>query len=195
MWIFPLCIHCIVKSENEMIQFCKWSNPLYADRLTDIEFPLPLEGVQVPELSRVSWRTDGVAARAMDRHGGYRPLVTPHPTHQLLRIWRNQTINQSVYCSNWQTPGKNAIIWWNHWSFNVLEVWVHRQIHHRRWLYPPQSANQFLTFWKTIMQQCKESYLCQSTWWSSLQEQPRIPLFCASWKPRQCKLDQFSEQV
>jgi hypothetical protein len=85
--------------KNEMIQLCKceWSNPLYADRLADIEFPLPLEGVQVPELSRVSWCTDGVAARAMDRHGGYRPLVTPHPAHQLLRIWRNQTMKSITF--------------------------------------------------------------------------------------------------
>lgn len=35
--------------------------PLNANRLADVELPLPLEGVQVPELSRVQRRADGVA--------------------------------------------------------------------------------------------------------------------------------------
>lgn len=60
--------------------------PLNANRLSDVELPLPLEGVQVPQLSRVQRRGDGVATRAVDRDGRHCPLVTPHPTDQLLCV-------------------------------------------------------------------------------------------------------------
>lgn len=49
--IYKCCFHLV----------CVHVYPLNANRLSDVELPLPLEGVQVPELSRVRGRADGVA--------------------------------------------------------------------------------------------------------------------------------------
>lgn len=59
---------------------------LYAHRLANVQLPLPLEGVQVPQLGRVSGGGDGVPARAVDRYSGHGALVPTHPAHQLLGV-------------------------------------------------------------------------------------------------------------
>lgn len=57
-----------------------------AHGLAHVQLPLPLEGVQVPELSRVDRGGDSVAAGAVHRHGGHGAVMAPHPAHQLPRV-------------------------------------------------------------------------------------------------------------
>ena len=61
---------------------------LDAHRLSYVELPLALEGVEVPQLGRVRGRGDGVAAGTVYRNRRDRALVAAHPTDELLGVWR-----------------------------------------------------------------------------------------------------------
>ena len=82
-----LCIlmNCINDAINAW--FSQLLYLLDAHRLSDVELPLALERVQVPELGRVTWRGDGVAAGTVDRNRRDRSLMAAHPTDQLLGVW------------------------------------------------------------------------------------------------------------
>lgn len=73
----------VTEAAEDGVALGEEEHPLHGDGLADVQLPLPLEGVQVPELGGVGRGGDGVAAGAVDRHVGHRPLVATHPAHQL----------------------------------------------------------------------------------------------------------------
>lgn len=80
--------------------------PLNANRLPDIQFPLPLKSVQVPELSRVQGCADGVATWTVDRDRWNGSFMTPHPADQLPRVWETHNDTMARFTDNeitWKT--------------------------------------------------------------------------------------------
>lgn len=74
--------------------------PLNANRLPDIQLPLPLKGVQVPELCRVQGCADGVATWTVDRDWRNCSFMTTHPTDQLLCVWETDDDTTARFTDN-----------------------------------------------------------------------------------------------
>lgn len=74
--------------------------PLNINRLFDSELPLPLKGVQVPELRCVHWCAESIATGAVYRDEWHCSLMSPHPTDHLLCVCKKDGSRITGFVNN-----------------------------------------------------------------------------------------------